>query len=83
MMLTKKTSLIILGVTALVCSGVLLHSFNDPEGPNLLIIVVMALILYVVSLTAYLLKSLSVLKQLLLAIAVQIVVAVGLYFLLR
>jgi TRAP-type uncharacterized transport system fused permease subunit len=79
---SKKASLLILAITALACSGVLLHSFDDPEGPNLLIVVVTAIILFFLSLAGYLFDSLSALKRLLLAIAIQILLAAGLYLLL-
>lgn len=46
----KKSSLIILAVTATACSRVMFALFDDPEGPNLLIVTVMALIVYFLSL---------------------------------
>ncbi len=76
---SKKTSLLILGVTSLVFSRVMLLAFNDPEGPNLLIVVVTALVVYFTSLIAYLLKS-SVPKKFLLAIFLQIIIVTGFYF---
>jgi hypothetical protein len=55
--------------------------FNDPEGPNLLVVIVMAAVLYFLSLTVYLFKpSAAGLKRLLLAISIQILLATGLYF---
>ena len=45
----KRTSLLLLGITALVCSRTLFFLFHDPEGPNLLIVTVLAVILYVTS----------------------------------
>jgi hypothetical protein len=53
--------------------------FNDPEGPNLLIVIGTAVILYFLSLAAYLSKY-SALKKLLLAILIQIAVVGGLYW---
>ncbi len=76
---SKKTSLILLGITAVVCSRAMFFFFNDPEGPNLLIVTVMAAILYVASLTAYLF-NLSGSKKLLLAIFIQILIVTSLYF---
>jgi len=76
---SKKTSLLILGITALVCSRALFFFFNDPEGPNLLVVIGTALVIYFVSLAAYVLNS-SSLKKLLLAISIQILLAIGLYF---
>jgi hypothetical protein len=78
---SKKTPLIILGLTSLVCSRAMFALFNDPEGPNLLIVVVMAAILYVLSWAAYSFIPLtSGLKKLLLAIFVQIIIVAGLFF---
>ncbi len=81
---SKKTSLLILGITSLVCSRALFFFFNDPEGPNLLIVVGMAVILYFVSLTVYLFKpSITGLKRLLLGIFIQILLVAGFYFFLN
>ena len=76
---SQKTSLIILAVTSLICSRAMFFFFHDPEGPNLLIVTVAAIIIYFLSLVAYAFK-LSSLKKLLLAIFIQIVIVVGLYF---
>jgi len=77
----KKTSLLILAITAIVSSRALFWLFNDPEGPNLLIVLVLAAILYAVSLAAYWFNSsITGLRRLLLAIAIQIVVVTVLYF---
>ncbi len=58
--------------------------FNDPEGPNLLIVMVMAVILYFLSLVVYLLNHLNTgPKRLLSAILTQIVIATALYFFLN
>lgn len=81
---SKKTSLLILGVTALVCSRVLFSLFNDPEGPNLLVVTGMALIIYCLSLTTYVFNSpITGLKRLLLAIFIQILLVIGFYFFLN
>lgn len=81
---SKKSSVLILGVTALMCSRVLLWLFNDPEGPNLLVVIGMAAIVYVLSLVVYGLGSSSTHpRRFLLAFLVQIVSVVGLYFLLK
>jgi hypothetical protein len=77
---SKKISLITLGITALICSRALFFFFDDPEGPNLLIVTVMALILYFVSLAVYRFNlSLTGLKRLLLAILIQVLLVAGLY----
>lgn len=81
---SKKTSLLILGLTSLLCSRAMFAFFDDPEGPNLLIVVVMALVLYGLSWGAYSFNSSSSdLKRLLLAIFAQIVVVTGLFLLLN
>jgi hypothetical protein len=57
--------------------------FNDPEGPNVLIVVGMAAVVYVVSLAAYFFypsAKLTGLKKVLLAIFVQALVVSGLSF---
>ncbi len=78
----RKVPLVILGVTALLCSRAMFAFFNDPEGPNLLIVVVMAGIIYSVSAAAYFYtpKTIIGLKKLLLAIFIQIVLVGGLSF---
>jgi len=78
---SKRTTLIILGVSAILCSRAMFAFFNDPEGPNLLIVTVMAAVLYFLSLGAYLL-NLSLVKKLVLAIVIQIIIVTSLYFLL-
>ena len=78
---SKRASLLILGISSLVCSRSFFALLDDPEGPNLLIVVVMAVILYSLSLVAYL-YALSVvgLQRVLLAICIQVVIVAGLYF---
>jgi len=81
---SKKISLFILGITALVCSRTMFFFFNDPEGPNLLVVTVMAAIIYFPSLAIYLLNPsyipLTGVKRLLLVICMQIILATGFYF---
>lgn len=74
-----------LGASAMVCSRMLFLFINDPEGPNLLIVSVMALILYVLSFVAYQYTPIHIkgLSRLLLSICIQILLAVGLYFCMR
>lgn len=79
----KKTSLLILGITAIACSRAMFWFFNDPEGPNVLIVMVMAVIVYVVSLAAYLsypLANQSGLRKILIVIFIQMLMVAGLYF---
>ncbi len=77
--ISKKTSLVLLGVTALICSRFLFFFFKDPEGPNLLIVVALAAGLYVLSLLVYV-TSLSVSKKFLLAVLIQILLATSIFF---
>lgn len=77
---SKKTSHVILGITAIACSKVLFFLFNDPEGANLLIVVVMALILYFLSLSVYAFKlQTTPTKKLLIAVCIQILL-VGVFY---
>ena len=80
--MSKKTSLLILGITALVCSRVMFAFFNDPEGPNLLVVMSTAIIIYFLSLPVYLYypSTNTSRKRLSLAIFIQIIIAAGFYF---
>jgi drug/metabolite transporter (DMT)-like permease len=79
---SKKTSLIILAITALMLSRLMFVLFNDPEGPNLVVIIGAAAILYLLSFIAYV-YNLSESKKLLLAIFIQIVIVTGLSIFLK
>jgi len=86
MNISKKTLLIILGITALTLSRVMFSLFNDPEGPNLLVVIGMASIIYVLSFAAYVYypsASQDSLKKLLLLILAQLLVVTGFYFFLK
>lgn len=73
-------SLVILGITSLVSSRFTFSLFNDPEGPNLLVVAVLATIIYSVSLAVYLTtSSLHVSTRLGLGLFVQVLLVVGLY----
>lgn len=50
---SKKVSLLILGVTALVCARAMFLFIDDPEGPNLLIVTALTVFVYVLSLGTY------------------------------
>ena len=77
---SKRTSILLLGITALSCSRTLFFAFQDPEGPNLFIVTVLALILYAASLLAWkLVSTTSAGKKLFFAICTQILIATGLY----
>lgn len=80
---SKKISLLILGLTAIVASRVLFSFFNDPEGPNLLVVMGMAVVVYLLSLAVYLYfpsTKLTGITRLLLAIFAQILIVAGFYF---
>jgi hypothetical protein len=75
-----KTSLLLLGITALGCSRTLFFLFHDPEGPNLLIVTVLALILYIASCIVWrFIPATTASKKLLLAICTQILIVTCLY----
>jgi len=77
---SNKTSLFLLGITAMVCSRTLFFLFHDPEGPNLLIVTVLGLILYVASFIVWkFIPATTAMKKLLLAICTQILIVTGLY----
>lgn len=50
----SKTKLLILGIVSIVCSRTLFLFVNDPEGPNLLIVLGFAVIIYLAFLAVYL-----------------------------
>lgn len=85
MHLSKTTSLVILALTSIASSRTMFALFNDPEGPNLLIVAVASLIVYGVSYAAYsyLFKRQEGLTKLLLAILVQILFVTGLFLILK
>jgi hypothetical protein len=81
---SKKTSFLILALTATACSRVLFSLLNDPEGPNLLIVMMMAAIIYFLSLMLCTRNLLVMgLKKLLLTIGVQMILLIGFYVCLR
>lgn len=88
--------MLILGLTSLVFSRMVFVFFNDPEGPNLLVVLVAAAIVYFLSLVIYvfnpsaksLFQSMSLttftgLKRLLVMIFIQIIIVTVFYFCLR
>lgn len=85
----KNTSLLILGITAVVFSRTMFWLFNDPEGPNLLVVMGMAVIVYFLSLAIYrLFQHLSLvsftnLKKLSLVIFIQILLTSIFYICLK
>jgi len=82
----KKSSLLILAMTAAACSRMMFALFHDPEGPNLLVVMVMAAVIYLMSLAVYVSKlfpSLTGFKRSSAAIFLQILIATGFYLGLR
>lgn len=78
----KKSSLLTLGVTSVVLSRLMFHFFDDPEGPNLLVVMAVAVIVYFMSLNIYLLRTLtSEFTKFVLAILIQLTLVTCLYFL--
>ena len=79
---SKKISLIMLAATAIICSRMLFFVFNDPEGPNLLIVAGLALAVYLLSSAAYIFSpsKISGIKRLSAVICIQIILVIGLYF---
>ena len=77
---SRKTSFLLLVITAFVSSRTLFFFFHDPEGPNLLIVTVLALILYSASLIAWrFIPATTASKKLLFAISTQLLIVTGLY----
>jgi hypothetical protein len=82
----KNWFLVILVVTAFACSRTIFAFIDDPEGPNLLVVTVMAAILFLPSAAAYLSRfqpSLTGFKRTAVAVLIQIVAATCFYFGLR
>lgn len=59
----KTIPLVALGVASLVLSRLAFLFINDPEGPNLLVVAVLAAAIYAVFVTAYFLYSSAKAKQ--------------------
>jgi hypothetical protein len=79
---SKKLSLITLAAAAIICSRMLFFFFNDPEGPNLIIVAGLALAIYLLSWAVYTLSPppINGIKRLLAVVCIQILLVVGLYF---
>lgn len=81
--ISKKTS-IILVITALLLSRAIFVFIDDPEGPNLLVVIVMAAVVYFLSWMALRFNnSITGLKRLLFGISAQIVIVAILTLILR
>jgi hypothetical protein len=75
----------VLGATAIICSRMLFFFFNDPEGPNLLIVAGLAMAIFFLSFAAYVFSpsKMSGLKRLSVGVCIQILSVIGLYFCMR
>lgn len=58
----KKTYLFVLALTATICSRTMLAFIDDSEGPNLLVVFVIAFVIYFLSLATYIFSPLSSIK---------------------
>ena len=55
----KKAYFFVFAMTAVICSRVMFVFIDDPEGPNLLVVLGFALIIYFLSLAFYIFNPLS------------------------
>jgi hypothetical protein len=71
-----------LGATAIICSRLLFFFFNDPEGPNLLIVMGLAMAVFFLSSAIYIFgpSEIKGLKRLSAVICIQLLSVIGLYF---
>lgn len=74
-----KIEFITLGLLALVCSKVFFWLINDPEGANLLIVLIVAAFLFLASLLVYRFTRITHTQQWIAAALVQILLAIILY----
>jgi hypothetical protein len=51
--MTRNISLLVLGLASIALSRIVFVFINDPEGPNLLVVMVLAAIIFGLSLAAY------------------------------
>ncbi|MBX4181694.1 hypothetical protein KW807_02410 [Candidatus Parcubacteria bacterium] len=81
---SKNTSLIVLGLTSIVSSRLMFYLFNDPEGPNLLVVVGMAVVVYILSLIlSSLIPSGTHKKKLVWSFLTPIIIVTVIYFFLK
>lgn len=81
---SKKVTLIILAITAMLCSRAMFVFIDDPEGPNLLVVTVVALFIYFSSLLSYLFRlEFTGAQRLLLVVFIQFLIAFFAYLLLK
>lgn len=90
---SKKISLFILSTTSVVFARILFFFFADPEGPNLLVVIGMAVVIYFLSFGVYefiaskyrflYLPLLMGRERLLVTICMQILIVIAFYSLLN
>ena len=83
---SKTVSLLILAITAGICSRAMFALFNDPEGPNLLVVTAMAAVIYLLSAPLYLSRIFPLLtgfKRSSATVLLQLCIAAGFYLGLR
>jgi O-antigen/teichoic acid export membrane protein len=74
---------IILIITSLLLSRSIFFFIDDPEGPNLVVVIGLALIIYFMSSVPYMVRSsFTSLKKLSLAISIQVLLVIILSFIL-
>ena len=84
MKLTRKKSLLLLAATALICSRGFFALVDDPEGPNLLIVSVLAIVIYSLSLVPHLPKLNRITRKgVLISICIQSISTTGLFIILE
>ena len=79
---SKNISIAVLVATAIICSRMLFFFFNDPEGPNLLIVAGLAIVVFFLSWAIYIFSPIKIngIKRLLAVIGIQLLSVIGLYF---
>lgn len=61
---SKKIMLFILAIVAMVCSRAVFMFVNDPEGPNLLIVTVLAAVIFFIFFAVYvILQRFGIIKR--------------------
>lgn len=78
--------LLLLAITAAMCSRVTFALFDDPEGPNLVVVSGLGLVILLISLTVYFsgfFSEVRGLKRAAGAIPIQLIVAAAFYLALR
>jgi len=83
---SRRMSLVILAITSIASAKAIFTLINDPEGPNLLVVVGLAAVNYIVASAIYrskLTSALTVPARLAASVGFQICVSGGFYLLLR